>query len=57
MEEYRAPAELLNEKGKLSRSGWSAQDDFIYHKENAGGGLAEWERYFVAGASFALEIS
>ena len=39
MEEYRAPAELLNEKGKLTRSGWSAQDDFIYNKENAGGGL------------------
>ena len=57
MEEYRAPAELLNEKGKLTRSGWSAQDDFIYNKENAGGGLSEWERYFVAGASFALEIS
>ena len=36
MEEYRAPAELLNEKGKLTRSGWSAQDDFIYNKENAG---------------------
>lgn len=57
MEEYRAPAELLNEKGKLPRSGWSAQDDFIYNKENAGGGLSEWERYFVAGGSFALEIS
>ena len=33
MEEYRAPAELLNEKGKRTRSGWSAQDDFIYNKE------------------------
>ena len=32
MEEYRAPAELLNEKGKLARPGWSAQDDFIYNK-------------------------
>ena len=57
MEEYRAPAELLNEKGKLARPGWSAQDDFIYNKEAAGGGLSEWERYFVTGASFALEIS
>lgn len=57
MEEYRVPAELLDEKGKLSRPGWSAQDDFIYNKENAGGGLSEWERYFVTGASIALEIS
>lgn len=57
MEEYRASAELLNEKGKLARPGWSAQDDFIYNKEAAGGGLSEWERYFVTGASFALEIS
>lgn len=57
MEEYRVPAELLDDKGKLSRPGWSAQDDFIYNKENAGSGLSEWERYFVTGASFTLEIS
>ena len=57
MEKYRAPAELLNEKGRLARPGWSAQDNFIYNKEAAGGGLSEWERYFVTGASFALEIS
>ena len=57
MEEYRAPADLLDEKGRLVHPGWSAADGFIYNKENAASGRLEWERCFVTGADFALEIN
>lgn len=57
MEEYRARTELLDEKKRLSHPGTSAQDRFIYNKENAAGKLSEWERWFLADPSFMLEIN
>ena len=37
MEENRALTELLDEKKRLSHPGVSAQNRFIYNKENAAG--------------------
>ena len=56
MDEYRARTDLLDEKGRLTRSRRSAYDTYIYNKEDARGKLSEWERCFVFGPRFALEI-
>lgn len=57
MEEYCGLTELLDEKKRLSHPGVSAQNRFIYNKENAAGKLSEWERCFLADPHFTLEIN
>lgn len=50
---------LLDEKGKLYRSGWSTGDVFVYNKEELRRGAMrkEWEFYRLFNRRFALQLS
>lgn len=50
---------LLDEKGRLYRSGWSTGDVFIYNKEELRRGTArkEWEFYRLLNRRFSLQIT